>query len=330
MPSSRDYVFTKYLPPTDGDVFADELMAAAWGAERIERLQGKPEILYCIMQLERCPNTQRLHFQGYIKMRDRCGFDVVRRHVKWLQSATLSARRGTCDQADAYCRKPESHVAGPYISGIRAAETGNCRTDATGYHNKLKELAAVPGLSWRDASVALAADYCGHHLRAMHSAETLFRQLQQPIRITNFVPRAWQADFLVNIINPITAAVVQPAPSRTVHWIYGATGSEGKSYLGIYLVSNYDAIICGGRLADMQHAYASCQASIVIFDVTRAQADHSNQLYTFAEQLKNGCFMTSKYNSMMVRFRVPHVIFLSNSMYEPGKMSDDRWNLVTV
>ena len=55
-----------------------------------------------------------------------------------------------------------------------------------------------------------------------------------------------------------------------------------------------------------------------------------DHLYSFAEELKNGKFMSGKYESTFTLFEPPHVVFLSNSMFQEGKWSADRVYLVAL
>lgn len=85
-----------------------------------------------------------------------------------------------------------------------------------------------------------------------------------------------------------------------------------------------------GRLADMMYAFGQSPAPIVIFDISRAQAEHSDHLYTMAEHLKNGQFFSTKYNSRLVFFTPPHVVFFANTLYDQSKWSADRVKLVDL
>lgn len=73
-------------------------------------------VRYAIWQLERCPESGRLHLQGYIELHDKMR---VGRLKRLLGSSSLhaEARRGKRDQAREYCRKEESRVAGPWEFG---------------------------------------------------------------------------------------------------------------------------------------------------------------------------------------------------------------------
>jgi hypothetical protein len=120
-----------------------------------------------------------------------------------------------------------------------------------------------------------------------------------------------------------------------VLWIRDSVGGKGKSRLTRHLCLEHKAIALSGRLADMMYAFSQCVHSnesppIVIFDVSRAQAEHSDHLYTMAEHLKNGQFFSTKYTSRMCFFAPPHVLFFANRLYDQDKWSADRVQLIDL
>lgn len=79
----------------------------------------KPEhkdITYSIYQLEKCPDTGREHYQGYVEMSKTTGLAFMK---KILETAHWEPRKGTQDQAIAYCSKVETRVDGPWEHGTR-------------------------------------------------------------------------------------------------------------------------------------------------------------------------------------------------------------------
>lgn len=99
---TRNWCFTAY---THEDVdhesyFNPEFVD--WGATC-------PETRYIIMGLETCPKTGRLHWQGYIELRNPATL-VSAKNALDCNHAHLEARRGTRPQAIAYCYKLDSAV----------------------------------------------------------------------------------------------------------------------------------------------------------------------------------------------------------------------------
>jgi hypothetical protein len=66
---------------------------------------------------------------------------------------------------------------------------------------------------------------------------------------------------------------------------------------------------------------------VVMLDLTRSKPQelcYSN-LYSSVEQIKNGCFVSTKYVPVNVLTPCPHVIIFANSLPEYSKLSQDRW-----
>lgn len=64
---------------------------------------------YCVAQLERAPTTGQLHWQGYVEFKNRILMRTCKTVLK-CEWAHLEPRKGTAEEAIAYCKKPESRV----------------------------------------------------------------------------------------------------------------------------------------------------------------------------------------------------------------------------
>lgn len=130
------------------------------------------------------------------------------------------------------------------------------------------------------------------------------------------MPRPWQSAVL--------ELLGKPADDRSIFWVTDTQGNQGKTRLSTHLIRNHGGVELSGKMADMSYAYSQNKAKIVIFDITRAQADHSDHIYSMAEKLKGGRLMVTKYSSRMITFQPPHVIVFSNSTWNRDKWSVDR------
>jgi len=138
--------------------------------------------------------------------------------------------------------------------------------------------------------------------------------------------RPWQKD-VVNLI--------QSEPDdRTINWYYEHKGGIGKSALVKLLCHKYGAIVCSGKASDMKYMIVKYQEKyddfpkVVIFDVPRAMKDYIS--YSGIEEIKNGCFASSKYECSMVIMNSPHILVFANDLPEFDKLSRDRWNCVDL
>lgn len=137
---------------------------------------------------------------------------------------------------------------------------------------------------------------------------------------SGFEPRPWQSRIL--------RLLEQEPDDRSIVWVFDEQGGKGKSRLARFLCLEKGAIALEGRVADMAYSYNG--ERVVVFDVSRAQAEFSDHLYSFAEKLKNGCVISTKYESRTKYFNPPHVVFFSNSKPVDGKWSNDRVKLIDL
>lgn len=98
----------------------------------IEKIITEYKADYCVYQLEKCPETGRLHIQGYIHFPANRTFVTIKKILP--DGAHIEKQRGTVDEAADYCCKEESRVAGPVEIGERPQQ---------GKRNDLAEVAAV-------------------------------------------------------------------------------------------------------------------------------------------------------------------------------------------
>lgn len=128
----------------------------------------------------------------------------------------------------------------------------------------------------------------------------------------------------------LAAILTEHPDDRTIHWYWETQGKTGKSTFCKWLCAVHNAIICAGKAADMKHQIASAtiKPEIVIFDVPRSNLQYIS--YTGIEEIKNGCFASSKYESAMVLMNSPHVVIFANEPPDFEKLSEDRWHVVNI
>lgn len=118
---------------------------------------------------------------------------------------------------------------------------------------------------------------------------------------------------------------------RTIQWWWESTGAVGKSAMVRYMLTHYNAVMGAGKAADMKYSIAKYfeinerYPDIVIFDVPRDSLQYLS--YTGIEEIKNGCFSSSKYESQTIVMPWPHVFIFANEEPQRYKMSADRWSV---
>lgn len=117
----RNWCFTSYRPET---------FHGAYSA---------PEgVRYMVYQHERCPTSGKIHVQGYVELTNSQRLTGVQ---KLLGDDTihLETRKGTQEQARAYCMKPETRIAGPWEFGTFSKKSQGKRNDWITIKEEIKE-----------------------------------------------------------------------------------------------------------------------------------------------------------------------------------------------
>jgi Putative viral replication protein./RNA helicase. len=108
------------------------IQAPEEGGSLSDRFGSDDGVRYAIWQVERCPETGRLHYQFYVEF----SRSVVLARVRGLlPGCHAEPRRGTREEARDYCCKDDSRVAGPW-------EYGHFPRSAQGRRSDLLELCA--------------------------------------------------------------------------------------------------------------------------------------------------------------------------------------------
>ena len=93
-------------------------------------------ISYMVWQREQCPETDKIHIQGYVELRRA-------RSLSWVQNnisitAHFEARRGTAKEASDYCKKEKSRIDGPWELGDMTRGMGS-RSDLIDFRDAIKK-----------------------------------------------------------------------------------------------------------------------------------------------------------------------------------------------
>jgi len=117
---------------------------------------------------------------------------------------------------------------------------------------------------------------------------------------------------------------------RTINWFWDHDGGIGKSALVRYLVINHNALLVAGKGADIK--FLICQQKqppdIIIYDIPRTARSYID--YCALEEIKNGVFCSSKYESKMYVMNPPHIICFANFEPDYDALSQDRWNILNL
>lgn len=266
-------------------------------------LYDDQRMYYLCYQHEICPNTGRIHLQGYVQFRSPVRMNAVKELL--LDDAVhVEKSRGTPDEAREYCRKTDTAVTATFEEfGVLQHERQR--------NDLLSTKQYIEGVdSWRQ--VVLSDEHVSTVAPHMKWAKEVF-VLSRPLPTLNLSSfYAWQSDLLGDLL--------QAPDPRSILWFSDSRGGVGKSTMARYLVIHHGAIILSGQKRDIHYAYNGQR--IAIFDMARAASDYIP--YEAIEDVKNGAFFCEKYESGMKIFAIPHVVVFANVDPAPGKFSPDR------
>lgn len=141
---------------------------------------------------------------------------------------------------------------------------------------------------------------------------------------------------VITVLRPWQVLVVQelrqPASDRKILWLWEEEGNIGKTALAKYICTHFKAIYLNGKGSDAKYAVASFvknkRLDVVVFGYPRSASEYVS--YGCIEEIKDGIFFSSKYESGMVMYDSPHVVVFSNMPPDTEKMSKDRWDVRNI
>lgn len=184
-----------------------------------------------------------------------------------------------------------------------------------------KEKVKIPKIHWEIArDVGMSINYCSKTDTRTGKIFNFRIPVPREINIiTNLFD--WQLDIV---------EICENVPNdRTINWYWEEKGGIGKTVFCKYMVWHYHALVLSGKSADMKYGIIKYvekngqYPAVIIFDIPRSCLDYLS--YQGIEEVKNGLFFSSKYESDMVIGNCPHIICFANEAPKYGKLSEDRW-----
>lgn len=301
--TSRNWCFTLF-----GDENVTGILPGAYlkSIENITNKKGDGICRYIIQQREKCPESGKIHIQGYAEFVSPVRFSVLQKHFG--EKCHCEPRKGTQEEAINYCKKEDSRVTMYCEEGTPAAATGNMNAES-----KIEWIKSHPGAELNDFIEQFETEY----LRYSNSMEKLWNMYK-------FVPKSFLHDKLLPIQEDIIK-LMENQDDRDIPWVYDKEGGHGKSELCNYLIDRGDVFWCStGGYKDTFHAYSKNMKPYVVIDITREEGmcdkkiDH---IYGILEAFKNGRAFSGKYDSVPLAFTKAKVLVLANTVPDPHRWS---------
>lgn len=268
---------------------------------------------FIIHQEETAPTTNTAHVQGYFESHVRVSIAGAHKFPGLSRAAILIAK-GSAAQNIEYCTKEGG--TNPFRNGEPGLDGRKRGGDAERERWDAARLAATEG-RFDDIPSDIFIRYSTslERIRAKAIWDAADRA-----PVPDIVLKPWQSD-LVDLIK------MEP-DSRKIHCVVDREGGAGKSTFARYLLHTRKdvAVLLPGKGSDL--AYAIKPARCYIIDCPRSSGEFI--CWSFIESLKNGYVFSSKYESTIKSFAVPHVILMMNAPVPEGKMSMDRIDEIDV
>lgn len=295
--TSRNYVFTCF----------DE----HWHAP--DPLDEK--VRYVVYQLESSPTTDRRHLQGYVELTTSMRLKAVQKLLCLPVDTHMEARRGTRDEARAYCMKEATRVPGSesgpwehgkWITGTSGNATAGCKTEA------FIEYVTDP-TTWKDEGVT------------KHALITMFPSIFG--RMPNLFAYGWDyicAQRVPQVVLPrlyewevdMVRLLRPPRQMRRIFWIWSERSATGKSTFIQYLASTAfigKVLVAPWDLRSLMYMYEGHH--IIAFNMPRDVHEEfmvDRSYLATLERISDGGWMASSKYQASMKYVNAHVIVTAN------------------
>ena len=168
--------------------------------------------------------------------------------------------------------------------------------------------------------------------REMKEGVDLYMENQADFRdVGNVELKPWQESLLEYVQQPC---------DREIFWIVGKEGNEGKNWFQKYVKSWLGArrVVTGidikANNASIFQALRKCPiatADIFLFNIGKSMKQFDKINYDALEQMKDGEPFASRYNSQLLKIRVPNVVMVfSNSPPDVNELAKVRFRVFNI
>ena len=168
--------------------------------------------------------------------------------------------------------------------------------------------------------------------REMKEAVDLYMENQADFRdVGNVELKPWQESLLEYVQQPC---------DREIFWVVGQEGNEGKNWFQKYVKSWLGArrVVTGidikANNASIFQALRKCPiatADIFLFNIGKSMKQFDKINYDALEQMKDGEPFASRYNSQLLKIRVPNVVMVfSNSPPDVNELAKVRFRVFNI
>lgn len=265
--------------------------------------------IYCVHQLEKCPQTGKIHIQAYAEFARTMRMALIKKLFN-DNTMHLEPRQGTREQARNYCMKEDTRVPGtqPTTFGEwRADPSQSTRLDLVKALKIIQETPKYDDL-WRNPDMQSVLVRYPEWVQKHHSMNPIDYSLP-------LVLYEWQT-ILCDLFDG-------PVESRRIFWIWSKKPNTGKTTFYTYCSFRYNVLPAKHRSLDVLHAYNDQQ--IIWFAYTRNSRINYDQLEDYSDI---GWKLSTKFHSVR-KFMRAHIVVTANCPPDETKIPE-RCHIVNL
>nr|WBR81459.1 replication-associated protein c1 [Chilli leaf curl alphasatellite] len=261
-------------------------------------------VSYACWQEEESPTTKRRHLQGYLQLKTKKSLSAVKSLFGDLNPHLEKQRARKTDDARDYCMKEETRVSGPFEFGDYCP---------SGSHKRRQRESVIR------SPVRMAEENPSVFRRVKAKiAEEEFQKTAHEIQISKL--KSWQSR--------LKTLLERVPDDRTIYWVYGPDGGEGKSTFARDLYRSGTWFYTRGGSADnVPYHHIGQLGNNIVFDIPRDKKDYLQ--YSLIEMFKDRLIVSNKYEPLMAPLiNCIHVVVMSNFLPDFEKISVDRVHVI--
>jgi len=236
---------------------------------------------YCVFQQEKCPSTGKLHYQGFLVLNGPQRLSYLKSNINNGYHWELA--KGNNEQNRDYCTKEDTRIAGPWEFGVFAKQGSNKRKIMEQFENDSEELRYSDPKKYRRCLAVVV------------------NKRFNDVILPSF-DRSWQVQLL--------SLVGGEPDSRTIIWVYGSEGNEGKSTFAKGLIQQGWFYSRGGKADDVLYQYIE-HGGNAVFDIPRDKEEYIN--FSTMEAIKDRIIICNKYEPVRINYdNYVHLVVMAN------------------
>lgn len=228
---------------------------------------------YMIYQVEQCPETQRMHIQGYLELKKQTTFLKTKAMFAPAVVHLEGRKARTAAPAIAYCSKEETRVSGPFEFGARPDENAAANAPKIDWTEVRTKVQAYN--SWREVLASEDPDVVRATAAKLNYVKELFLNKEIKIPQPEIVLRTWQ----IKVLNMLR----EPVQKRRIIWIWSEQSGTGKSTFFDYC-STIFSVLPGADWTNTLNLYDG--QSVLWYDRTRAQSGNFRDVDIFYSDIE--------------------------------------------